>query len=174
MKFQIITVIVTLTLSPFAKAQGTFFIGQKTYQCTEKFTLKSNLDFLGHDLEIVIVKNGDAGMIALSTPLSTSSVRIKGDALIYLEDRSVLKCVDRGKFDYVDNVATTVYQLTKDEIIKMRGSNLTSIRFSLQCFQCSMSSEEGDFSVSNNQKGYGLARVEKIDIQKLVENLFAN
>lgn len=174
MKHYIITTLLLLTLSQFAIGQNTFFIGQKTYPCTEKFTLKSNKEFGGHDLDVLIAKNGESGMIVLSTELMGGGVRIKGNVLIYLEDGTVLTCIDRGKFDYVDDIATTIYYLTKDEILKMKNSNINSIRFSLKCFECSISTEEGNFSASNKETGYGYSKTEKTDVPSLITSLFDN
>lgn len=173
MKHHIIATLLFLTLSQFAIGQNTFFIGQKAYPCTETFTLKSNKDFGGHDLDVLIAKNGESGMIVLSTETMTP-IRIKGNVLIYLEDGTVLTCIDRGKFDYVDDIATTIYYLTKEEIIKMKNSNISSIRFSLKCFDCSISTEEGNFSASNKETGYGYSKTEKTDVPSLISSLFDN
>lgn len=174
MKNYTILTIFFLSFTHFVNGQNTFFIGQKTYACTETFTLKTNKDFGGHDLDVLIAKNGDAGMIVLSTELMGTGVRIKGNALIYLEDGTVLTCIDRGKFDYVDDIATTIYYLTKEEVRKMRNSNISSIRFSLKCFQCTVSSEEGDFSASNKESGYSFNKKDKTDVPSLIEVLFDN
>ena len=169
----ILTTILFLTFL-IVNGQNTFFIGQKTYVSTKKFTLKSNKDFGGHDLDVLIAKNGESGMIVLSIKLTGGGVRIKGNVVIYLEDGTVLTCIDRGKFDYVDDIATTIYYLTKEEISKMRGSNISSIRFSIKCFQCISSSEEGNYSASNRESGYIYNKIEKTDVPSLIEVLFDN
>ena len=131
-------------------AQNKFLIGSKAYNSTPSFTLTSNAKAFGHDLEVTILRNSKTGMIALSTDVFTDGVRIAGKALIYLDDNTVISCIDRGNFDFVDNTATTIYYLTEDEIVKMKNSNISVIRFNIKCYNCMISSEEGTFSAKLN------------------------
>lgn len=174
MKRYLIATLLLLTLSQFALGQNTFFFGQKAYPCTEKFTLKSNKEINGNDLDVRFAKNGESGMIILSIELWDDHVRIKGNLLIYLEDGTVLTCIDRGKFDHVDDIATSVYYLTKEEIIKMKNSNISLIRFSLKCFKCGMSTAEGNFSFSNKETGDEYDKTTKTDVPSLISSLFDN
>ena len=174
MKRYIITTFLLLTLLQFVSGQNTFFIGQKTYPSTGKFTLKSNKEYDGHDLDVLIAKNGVSGMIVLSTKIMAGDIRIKGNVLIYLDDGTVLTCIDKGKFDYVDDITTTIYYLTKEEITKMKNSNINSIRFSLKCFNCIMSTEEGNFSASNKESGDSYNKTEKTYFPSIITSLFDN
>lgn len=153
-------------------SQQKFFIGTKAYDCTPTFTLVAKDSFTGHDLEVCIIKNSNTGMIALSTKLMSEGVRIKGNILIYLEDNTVITCIDRGKFDVVDNIATTIYYLTEGEINKMKESNIYSIRFNLKCYNCMISSEEGTFSVSNTSSIFYTEKEPPADVPSLLMQLF--
>ena len=102
-----------------------------------------------------------------------TGILIRGKLIIYLDDGTVISCIDRGKYDYVDNVTTTVYYLTADELSKMKNSNINTVRYALKCGNCSMSSEEGNFSASNKASGYGLyGSSEKTNVPSLIKNLF--
>lgn len=175
MKSKLVLTILFMTITNLANAQNTFFIGKKTYPSTEAFKLKSKKDYGGYDLNVLIAKSGETGLIVLSAELMGDVVvRITGNVQIYLDDGTVLSCIDRGKFDYVDSIVTTVYSLTKEEINKMKNSNINSIRFSLKCFKCSSSTEEGNYSANNISISSGLWKKERTNVSNLIENLFQN
>ena len=161
------------TLSSYS--QDTFLIGSKTYPCTSTFQFNSPMGSQGHDLDILIAKNGETGMIVLSTYImSGGGVRIKGNISIYLDDATVITCIDNGKFDFVDNTATTIYYLTKEEITKIKKSNITKIRFSLKCYgNTVMSGEEGNFTASNSYISISnMGNPATTDVSDLVIELF--
>lgn len=114
--------------------QNLFFLGEKSYPCTESYTLESNSEFQDHDLDVLIAKDGEKGLLVLSTEIMGGGVRIKGKVIVYLDDGTVITCIDRNKFDFVDNTATTIYSLTTEEIDKIRSSNINTIRFTLKCY----------------------------------------
>lgn len=95
-----------------------------------------------------------------------------GKALVYLENGDVISCVDRGVYDKVNGISTTVYRLTSEEIDAVKASNIHTIRFNLKCGDCESSTEEGSFSASNRGSGYGIGAKEKVDVPKMVEALF--
>jgi hypothetical protein len=177
MKNYTITSVFLFMLTQFAIGQNTLFIGEKAYPCTTKATLLRDKGSSGHDLGVIIAKNGETAMLVLSTATISGGigVRIKGNVLLYLEDGTVITCYDRGKFDILNNIATTIYYLTKEEIIKMQQSNINSIRFSLKCFECYKSSEEGNFLSSNQEEtGFSFLKIEKSDFPSLISSLFNN
>jgi Tfp pilus assembly protein PilO len=53
--------------------------------------------------------------------------------------------------------------------------NINSIRFSLKCFECYKSSEEGNFLSSNQEEtGFSFLKIEKSDFPSLISSLFNN
>lgn len=66
-----------------------------------------------------------------------------------MNDGTVINCIDRNIYDYVNNIATTVYYLTIQEITKMKNSNINTIRYNLKCMKCGISIEEGSFTAEN-------------------------
>lgn len=75
---------------------------------------------------------------------------IKGKIIIYLEDGSIINCIDRGMYDRVNKKSTAVYKLDNSEIKQLEKSNIHSIRYSLKCTN---SSEDGDYMGRNSTKG---------------------
>lgn len=132
-----------LVFSITSFSQNTFYIGEQSYPCTEEFYMECSIGFqlgakrYGSDIalpavKIIIAKNETQGLFVISIPLfNDNSLRIKGKLMIYLEDGSVISCIDRGINDYVDNTTTTVYYLSYSEIQQMKNSNISKIRFSV-------------------------------------------
>lgn len=135
-----------VTLSLTAKAQR-FFIGNKSYQATPTIHLKGNGSSV-RGLDCIIAKKEVGGIIAL-TASYVNGVCIKGKSLIYLENGGVITLIDRKLYDNKDGESTTVYYLTDNEMQMLATNNINTIRYSLKCFECSWSTEEGNFSASN-------------------------
>lgn len=195
-KILIITAIFLLgTLT--SKGQNLFFIGEKHYPCTEEFSLPPsiprNMVITGrpiyssstrNDVDILIAKDGQRGLFVISDYTNDYRNLIKGKLLIYLDDLTVITCIDRGKYDYVNNIATTIYYLTPTELNKMKNSNINKIRYSLNI--------QGDFTASNivifdgyrenkykNERGWGETKyifkdTVRNDFPTAIKNLFEN
>lgn len=132
--------------------QNTFFVGQNSYPASETFSLHSpgGGGVAGpHEIETTFAKKDNQVLLILSTYSYMRSVGIKGNILLYLEDGTVIKCIDRGIKDMVNDKATTVYYLTEKEVSQLQKSNLRSIRYSRKCISCISSPMEGDYTASN-------------------------
>lgn len=142
-------------------AQGFTFIGEKSYPSTAGYHLNSNSDKedIG-DLAVTFAKDSDQALIIVSSKL-TGSVKIANKLIIYLDDGSVISCSDRGINDNVDEVAVSAFYLTKGELIKLRNSNIQTIRFEIVCPICgAINYWEGVYSASNK----GQSRIDFMEI----------
>lgn len=152
MKRSLIFISATLFITLTAISQNFFFIGENSYPCTETYTLQSNddRDDDKRNLDVTIARDGTLGLIIISrwTP---STVFIREKLFIYLDDGSVISCIDRGNNEHVDFIASTVYSLTEDELNKMKNSNINTIKYTLKSeadgYLDMLSG--GDFSASN-------------------------
>ena len=101
--------IITLALSYAVNVNGQnlVFIGENSYQSTETFTLQSNSDddYIT-DLNLLFAKDGEKGLLVVSSKL-VSTVRISGKLIIYLDDGTVITCIDSSIKDNVDAVSYT-------------------------------------------------------------------
>ena len=120
---------ITLT----ANGQNLFFIGENSYPCTESFALQSNLDG-GEDLNVLFAKDGATAVIAVTTKSSLQGTIISGKLIIYLDDGTVITCMDRGETYYVDDTAKAVYSLTNEQVNKMKNSNINTVRYILKMY----------------------------------------
>ncbi|NNC94016.1 MAG: energy transducer TonB [Chitinophagales bacterium] len=137
MKQTLIFLTVMLFMLPLT-AQDFFFHGEKSYPCTEVFGLQSNSGD-SEGLQILFAKDGSKALIIVRKE-SLFELTISGKLIIYLEDGTVISCIDRGLNDYVDNIASSVYYLTDEELTKMANSNINAIRYKL----------EGDIVITKN------------------------
>lgn len=138
------TLFITLT----AKGQNLFFIGEKSYPCTETITLQSNSDN-GDDLNVLFAKDKVIAFFVVSkeSPFFKSTFGEK--LIIYLDDGKVITCIDRAKHDFVDNKTLAVYNLTNEQLSKMKNSNINTVRYGLKFDLGSLSPEEKYFTASN-------------------------
>lgn len=150
MKKILIIVIIAITYTIETNGQNLVFIGENSFPSTEIFTLKSNSDsnFI-NDLNLVFAKDGTKKLLVASSKL-VSTVRISGKLIIYLNDGTVITCIDKGIKDNVDDIASSAYYLTNEELAKMKKSNINTIRYEIKCAEClSNPIYEGNYSASN-------------------------
>ncbi|WP_452225801.1 hypothetical protein [Lacinutrix cladophorae] len=163
-------IILTLLLSMFflikTQGQNLVFIGEQSFPCTETFILKSNsISERIDDLNIVFAKDEMENLIVVSSKL-VRTVRISGKLIIYLKDGNVITCIDKEIKDNVDDVATTAYYLTTQEIMKMKKSTIHSIRYQVKCEECySNPLYEGNYSASNKENS-------STDFTKVIQDFF--
>ncbi len=147
MKKILIILTATLFITLTVKGQNLFFIGEESYPCTETITLQSNSDkSYIYDLNVLFAKQGTLGLIVVSTK-TINKVLISGKLIIYLDDGTVITCNDTQKSDYVDEIASTVYYFTIKDLIKMKNSNINTVRYTLKPQRSAL--VEGEFSASN-------------------------
>ncbi|MFZ2286790.1 MAG: energy transducer TonB [Bacteroidales bacterium] len=162
MKNFLIILIATLFITVTTKAQNLFFIGESSYPCTETITLQSNSDF--NDLNVLFAKDKTTVLVALSieSPFFDSTFGEK--IIVYLDDGTVITCIDKAKHDFIDGKALAVYNLANEQLSKMITSNLNTVRFGLKFDLGSLSPEERYFTASN--KG-----INKTDVPTLLIEL---
>jgi superfamily II helicase len=162
----LILLILSIAYSINTNGQNFVFIGENSYPSTEKYTLKSNSDDEKiNDLKIVFAKDGEKALIVVSSKLS-DVVKISDKLIIYLDDGTVISCIDRGINDNVDSNAISAYSLTKAELTKIKSSNINTIRYQIVCPVCGpINLWEGAYSASN-------VGSLKIDFSKVVTEFY--
>lgn len=166
MKEQLILLVLSIMISITTKGQHFVFIGESSYPSTEQYSLESNSDKENiNDLKLVFAKEGPNALIVVSSKL-TDVVKIAEKLIIYLDDGTVISCVDRGLNDNVDDIAITAYYLTTSELSKLKRSNINTIRYEIVCPVCGpFNSWEGTYSASNKESS-------KTDFTKIVAEFY--
>ena len=146
---RILILVILATTSIYTNGQNFVFIGENSFHSTETFTLPSNSDnhFI-NDLNLIFAKDGTKGLLVVSSKL-VSTVLIRGKLIIYLNDGTVITCIDKGINENVDDIAKSVYYLTNEELEKMKKSNIHTVRYELKCSECLFPIYEGNHSASN-------------------------
>lgn len=148
MKRLLILAVITITCIINVMGQNLVFIKERSFPSTEIFLLKSNTDYIG-DLKMVFARDGEERLLVLSSKL-VGTVRISGKLTVYLDNGSVVTCVDKDIKDNMDDVAITAYYLTNDDINKLEESNINTIRYVVKCEECvSNPLYEGNYTASN-------------------------
>jgi hypothetical protein len=95
-------------------------------------------------------------------------VKISGKLIIYLDDGTVISCIDRGINDNVDDIAISAYTLTTAELNKMKQSNINTIRYQIECPICGLINLwEGIYSASNKENS-------KTDFTRVISEFYEN
>lgn len=167
MKYKNLYIIIVISLCYVLEtsAQERFFINENSYPASQSFTLQDPGTFSSKpEIDVVFVKKEEQYMLVLSKSAPMGQSRLKGDILLYLDNGSVIKCVDRGINDYVNETSTSIYYLSDSDIKQLRNSNLHTLRYS---------TTGGDFTAVNKGKE-SLNRyvpfIEKANIPKILEN----
>lgn len=117
--------------------QGTFFIGNKTYPCSDELLVRDSRCFV--KLSIRVIKDDKKAFLAIKESSLISGYggssfpeegKIKGKVLLYLDDNTIITLIDRGKYDKVNGVYTTIYNLTESEVNRLCTTNIFAIRYS--------------------------------------------
>lgn len=131
MKKRLIIILLGILFHLNTNAQNYIYKGDNQYEATNTWSFRLNGNYWTSNPEITIAKHENGGYLMLSIVVPFKSDYIKGLLTIFLDDGSIIKCVDRGIRDYVDETSTVLYNLTFDEIEKMKYSKISKIRFNI-------------------------------------------
>lgn len=146
MKKHLFLLIGLMFISLTANGQNLFFIGDKSYSSTEIYSLEANSNDV-NDLNLAFVKDANSEFVAVRTKIPND--QFHGRLIIYLDDGTVISLEDQEIRDYVDGIASAVYLLQNDDLLKMKNSNINTIRYSLLGELGYDSAWSGNFSSSN-------------------------
>lgn len=162
-------ILLLIVLSIFhskALSQSSLFINRSNYQSTEELEIPKNGI---QKLKIVFAKKTNGSGIIVITDDSLGGKKIKGKLLLYLDDKTIISCIDRGIYDSIDYTTSTAYFLTKDEINKLMSVNIYSIRYSLKSDWGSLE----NFSAKNIDDIVGeVVLFQRVDFPYHISNLF--
>jgi hypothetical protein len=131
MKEIIITLLIAFSINNSSYAQNYIYKGDTKCEATDSWYFVMNTDFWQVNPSLTVAKHSQGGylMIAIGSP--SSKVYISGIVYLFLGDGTIIKCLDRGIRDYVDEKTISLYNLTNEEIEKMKVSRIIKIRFSI-------------------------------------------
>lgn len=133
-KMKLFFTILAIMIFGEISSQNTFFVGNKTYKATPTWTFYTNECMYDNYPKVTVAKGSNGGYLVLTLSTPMEEFRIGGSLLIYLEDNTVIKCIDNKSRDRANNKETKIYNLTLNEIHKMASSKAISIRFNIKKF----------------------------------------
>ncbi len=155
-------------LAACSYSQNTCFIGNKSYKCTDTYIIGVQ-NLFNKNPEICFFKDGEKGIIAFKVNnYMMPYTRVKNKLILYLDNNQIVTCVDRGRYDIIDDYATTLYYLTKEEMIKLRRSNISKIRYTIG----DNNGLNMNYSVVNEDFEDDFSATERLDFPSIVNYLF--
>jgi hypothetical protein len=113
------------------KGQNLVFVGDKSYQATQKWYFDGNGDKLKNYVNsatIQIGKKGQSGIFSISLEAFNSSSGIKGAIRIYLDNSTTIVLEKVLAKDYSDGLSTVIYEISAINLLKLKQSNINTIR----------------------------------------------
>jgi len=135
-------------------SQPTIFIGDKSFEASASmvFTGKNALN----DLTIQFAKKNDGnGILVVAKETHWKYIHIGGNILLYLDGGIALKIYEAGIKDYANEISTTLYLLTKQDIETLKKSNILSVRYMTKCGAGAMGPSCDETFIANNKDAFG-------------------
>lgn len=169
MKKLLIILTTTLFITLTVYGQNLLFFGENSYPCTETITLESKAN--SNDLKILFARDGTKPLFVVRIA-AREEVVFSGKLIIYLDDGTVISCIDKGNHDYVDGFASALYSLTNEQLSKMKNSNINTVRYELKPGPRNPGIGEGNFTASNYGSSTKKESSKKIDFPALLTKFF--
>ena len=132
MKSNLIIILIIFLNYGYIYSQDTnkVMIGDKIYNASKEIEFDCENYGFGF-FKIRFLKSSTTNHILFSTPLCglQDVGNINGTAIIYLDDNTTIKLIDKRKYDCVNNISYTIYDLTHSEISKLKTNNIEAIRY---------------------------------------------
>jgi hypothetical protein len=124
--------IIVLLFSLSLQSQNLIFVGNNSYKATIPWYFKGNGDqfkYYANDATIQVGRKGQTYIFSISTKVYNASFGIKGSVRIYLNDGSTLVLSKILSKDFSDQMSTVIFQLTPSDILKLKKSDINTVRF---------------------------------------------
>lgn len=155
MKGIIMFIVIFLTVK--VSSQNKIYVGDKSYPSTASISFDMVSNFR-------IAKHSNGGYLLFERG-NCDSDKLKGMFYIYLKDGDIIKCLDRGNKDCVNDKMLYLYSLTKSEINQLEQRRITRIRYKV----VEWGSENIKSYVIENKKTY---YSEEYNTEKEISELF--
>lgn len=145
-------------ISTFAAAQQTISIkGSKPYPATEEYTFICEKYAYTGEINVQIAKTEKGGILKLTISIPNDKARISGGVYVDLANGDVIACVDKNTKETIDNKTTSYYYFTPSEFIKLRKTDIQSIRFIISDTSNAFGNQIGYFTAMNRKNYFSTA-----------------
>ena len=114
-----------------ANSQNQIYVGDKSYPSTINWSFKTPNYSMTANYSIAKYSKGGYLMFEYSGSGGCWPTNEPGDLLIYLENNEMIRCVNRGIRDCVNDKILSLYKFTFLEMNKLKKYRIKRIRFSV-------------------------------------------
>jgi hypothetical protein len=128
----IVILSISFLLGLECSAQNLIFVGNNAYKATQTWYFEGNggqFEYYAKDATIKIGRNGQTGLFSISTKVYNASFGIKGSIRIYLDNATSIVLSKPIAKDFSDQYYTVIYLISSLDLIKLKESDINTIRF---------------------------------------------
>ena len=147
-----------ILISTLAKAQQTISIkGSKPYAATEEYTFICDKYAYTGQVNVQIGKTEKGGILKLTVSIPNDNVKISGGVYVDLVNGDAIACIDKNSKETIDGKTTSYYYFTPSEFIKIKKTDIQSIRFIISDTSNTFGNQAGYFTAVNRKNYFSTA-----------------
>lgn len=127
------------------------FKGSKPYRATNSWDFISENYALTGITTIQIAKTEQGGILKLAVATTNPTFNIAGVVYVYLTDNTIIVCSDKGIRENIENQIVSYYSFSPSEMLKIKTTDIQSIRFNIKGNPSKFSSQIGNFTAVNRK-----------------------
>jgi hypothetical protein len=149
---------VLLFISTIATAQQTIIVnGSKPFPATQEYTFICEKYAYTGETKVQIAKTEKGGILKLSIATANDKARISGGVYVDLANGDVIPCVDKNVKESADGKTTSYYYFTPAEMLKLKKTDIKSIRFIIVGGSNTFGNQTGYFTTVNKMEYFSTA-----------------
>jgi hypothetical protein len=149
---------VLLFISTIATAQQTMIVnGSKPFPATQEYTFICEKYAYTGETKVQIAKTEKGGILKLSIATANDKARISGGVYVDLANGDVIPCVDKNVKESADGKTTSYYYFTPAEMLKLKKTDIKSIRFIIVGGSNTFGNQTGYFTTVNKMEYFSTA-----------------
>lgn len=149
---------VLLFISTIATAQQTMIVnGSKPFPATQEYTFICEKYAFTGETKVQIAKTEKGGILKLSIAAANDKARISGGVYVDLANGDVIPCVDKNVKESADGKTTSYYYFTPAEMLKLKKTDIKSIRFIIAGGSNTFGNQTGYFTTVNKMEYFSTA-----------------
>lgn len=149
---------VLLLISTIMTAQQTITVnGSKPFPATQEYTFICEKYAYTGETKVQIAKTEKGGILKLSIATANDKARISGGVYVDLANGDVIPCVDKNVKESADGTTTSYYYFTPGEILKLKKTDIKSIRFIIAGGSNTFGNQTGYFTTVNKMEYFSTA-----------------
>jgi hypothetical protein len=131
--------------------------GSKPFPATQEYTFICEKYAFTGETKVQIAKTEKGGILKLSIAAANDKARISGGVYVDLANGDVIPCVDKNVKESADGKTTSYYYFTPAEMLKLKKTDIKSIRFIIAGGSNTFGNQTGYFTTVNKMEYFSTA-----------------